>query len=120
MKMELLKNICAKLGLNSFLARVARTDNNRIAAHAFSSSYFVFLKKARRQYPISYMPFKLHLMSRSVHITKRNFKGLTNKELDKQAKDSTSELRQWAKKSLLKEEVKKTRKQEKIKNKKDK
>ncbi len=49
-------------------------------------------------------------MSRSVHITKNNFKGLTKKELDEQTVDSSSELRQWGRKSLLKEEVKKTRK----------
>ncbi len=50
-------------------------------------------------------------MSNSIHITKRNFKGLTKKELDEQAVDPNSELRQWGRKSLLKEEVKKTRKQ---------
>ena len=54
-------------------------------------------------------------MSRSVHITKKNFKGLTNKELDAQAVDPTSELRQWVRKSLLKEDVKKSRKQKKSK-----
>ena len=50
-------------------------------------------------------------MSNSIHITKRNFKGLTKRELDEQAVDPNSELRQWGRKSLLKEEVKKTRKQ---------
>jgi len=52
-------------------------------------------------------------MSRSIHVTKKNFKGLSKKQLDEQAIDPTSELRQWGKKSLLKEEVKKTRKEKK-------
>ena len=50
-------------------------------------------------------------MSRSIHITKKNFKGLTKKELDEQVIDSTSELRQWSRKSILKKEVKQERKQ---------
>jgi hypothetical protein len=53
-------------------------------------------------------------MSKSIHITKKNFKGLTKKELDEQAIDPTSKLRQWSRKSLLKEDIKKTRKQKKI------
>jgi len=48
-------------------------------------------------------------MSRSIHITKKNFKGLTVKELDEQANDPTSELKQWGVKSTIKKEVKKTR-----------
>ena len=52
-------------------------------------------------------------MSRSIHITKKNFKGLTKKELDEQAEDPNSELREWARKSELKKEVKKKRKNEK-------
>jgi hypothetical protein len=52
-------------------------------------------------------------MSRSIHITKKNFKGLTKKELDEQANDPNSELKQWGRKSLLKKDVKKNRKQEK-------
>lgn len=52
-------------------------------------------------------------MSRSIHITKKNFKGLSKRELDEQASDPNSELRQWGKKSSLKEEVKKSRKQKK-------
>jgi len=48
-------------------------------------------------------------MSRSIHITKKNFKGLTKVELDAQANDPNSELNQWAKKSALKKEVKKCR-----------
>jgi TfoX/Sxy family transcriptional regulator of competence genes len=51
-------------------------------------------------------------MSRSIHITKKNFKGLTKKELDEQAEDPNSELREWVRKSELKKEVKKTRKKE--------
>lgn len=52
-------------------------------------------------------------MSGSIHITNRNFKGLTKKEVDEQANDPTSELRQWSKKSTLKKEVTKARKQKK-------
>jgi len=54
-------------------------------------------------------------MSRSIHITKKNFKGLTKKELDEQANDPTSELSQWGRKSILKENVKKTHKKKKDK-----
>jgi hypothetical protein len=49
-------------------------------------------------------------MSRSIHITKKNFKGLTKKELDEQAEDPNSELREWGRKSALKKEVVKKRK----------
>jgi len=52
-------------------------------------------------------------MSRSIHITKKNFKGLTKKELDEQAENPNSELREWVRKSELKKEVKKKRKNEK-------
>ena len=54
-------------------------------------------------------------MSRSIHITRKNFKGLTKKELDEQAEDPNSELREWVRKSELKKEVKKERKNEKNK-----
>jgi hypothetical protein len=49
-------------------------------------------------------------MSRSIHITRKNFKGLTVKELDEQANDPTSELKQWSVKSTIKKETKKLRK----------
>ena len=52
-------------------------------------------------------------MSKSIHITKKNFKGLTKSELDEQSEDPNSELRQWARKSLLKKEVDKKRKNKK-------
>jgi hypothetical protein len=55
-------------------------------------------------------------MSRSIHITIKNFKGLTVKELDEQANDPTSELNQWSVKSTIKKEVKKTRKKNKDNN----
>lgn len=54
-------------------------------------------------------------MSKSIHITKKNFKGLTKTELDEQAEDPNSDLRQWSRKSLLKKEVIKERKNKKIK-----
>ncbi len=47
-------------------------------------------------------------MSKSIHITKKNFRGLTKSELDEQGQDSNSELNQWAKKSLIKKRLKKT------------
>ena len=49
-------------------------------------------------------------MSKSIHITKKNFKGLSKKELDEQGEDPNSELRQWVHKSELKKDVKKKRK----------
>ncbi|WP_162628177.1 hypothetical protein [Arcticibacterium luteifluviistationis] len=52
-------------------------------------------------------------MSKSIHITKKNFKGLTKAELDQQAQDPNSELREWALKRAKKKEVKKNRKNEK-------
>jgi hypothetical protein len=52
-------------------------------------------------------------MSRSIHITTKNFKGLTKKEQDDQLEDPNSELRQWGRKSVLKDEVKKERKNKK-------
>lgn len=55
-------------------------------------------------------------MSRSIHITKRNFKGLSKKEIDAQSEDPSSDLKQWAKKSSLKSEVKKNRKEKRKNN----
>lgn len=55
-------------------------------------------------------------MSRSIHITRKNFKGLTKSEIDEQANDPNSELRKWGKKSNLKETIKKERKIKKSKN----
>ena len=54
-------------------------------------------------------------MSRSIHITRKNFRGLTVKELDEQVNDPTSELKQWSVKSTIKQEVKKKRKADKEK-----
>jgi len=49
-------------------------------------------------------------MSKSIHITKKNFKGLTKTEIDEQALDPSSELNEWGRKSSIKKEVKKNRK----------
>jgi len=49
-------------------------------------------------------------MSRSIHVTYKNVRGLTKKEIDEQAADRTSELRQLGRKSELKKSVKKARK----------
>jgi hypothetical protein len=48
-------------------------------------------------------------MSRSIHITKKNFRGLAKNEIDEQAQDPNSELTEWAKKSGIKKRVKKLR-----------
>lgn len=55
-------------------------------------------------------------MSNSIHITIRNFKGLTRSELDEQSCDPNSDLKQWSKKSEIKKEIKKKRKFDKSQN----
>ncbi len=52
-------------------------------------------------------------MSKSIHITIKNFRGLTKKELNEQVSDPDSELKQWSEKSAIKREVKKNRKSQK-------
>lgn len=52
-------------------------------------------------------------MSRSIHITRKNFKGLTKKELDEQTENPNSELREYVRKSELKKEIQRKRKNEK-------
>ena len=49
-------------------------------------------------------------MSKSIHKTSKDVKGLTKKEVDEQLADPNSDLRILARKSLLKEEIKKNRK----------
>lgn len=49
-------------------------------------------------------------MSRSIHITLRNFKGLSKTQVDEQAADPKSELNQWVKKSQIKKQVRSSRK----------
>ncbi len=41
-------------------------------------------------------------MSRSIHITIRNFRGLTKQELEEQYNDKNSDLNLWAKKKGIK------------------
>jgi len=53
-------------------------------------------------------------MSRSIHTTYKELKGLTKKELDEQYNDSNSDLSALAKKSILKKKVLKDRKQKKL------
>ena len=50
-------------------------------------------------------------MSRSIHVTKKNFKGLTKTEIKDQANDPNSDLTKWSKKFSIKKEVKKKRKE---------
>ena len=50
-------------------------------------------------------------MSRSIHVTRKNFKGLSKSEIDEQAIDSGSDLNQWSKKKQIKKETIVKRKQ---------
>jgi hypothetical protein len=50
-------------------------------------------------------------MSGSIHVTKRNFRGLTKKEVEEQAANPDSDLRKWNKKSLIKKQIRKKRKE---------
>lgn len=52
-------------------------------------------------------------MSRSIHITSKNFRGLTKREIDEQYVDPTSELNQWADKLHIKKIRVKSRKENK-------
>lgn len=49
-------------------------------------------------------------MSKSYHVTRKNFKGKTKEKLNEMADDPYSELREWAKKSQIKKDIKKQRK----------
>ena len=53
-------------------------------------------------------------MSKSIHTTYKVVRGLTKKELEEQVNDPESDLAKLGNKSLLKNEVKMTRKNEKI------
>ncbi|MFN8152730.1 MAG: hypothetical protein U0Y08_00410 [Bacteroidia bacterium] len=55
-------------------------------------------------------------MSRSIHVTTKNLRGLTKEEHDEQLDDPYSDLRQWAKKSNLKIVIKKIRQTKKKTN----
>jgi hypothetical protein len=57
--------------------------------------------------------YKTDIMSRSIHTTRKDVKGLTKKQVDEQLADPNSDLRVLARKSLLKETVKKNRKNKK-------
>lgn len=52
-------------------------------------------------------------MSRSIHKTYKDVRGLTKKELDEQFKDPNSDLAKLSKKSSIKKDVIKQRKQKK-------
>ena len=52
-------------------------------------------------------------MSRSIHTTYKDLKGLTKKEIDEQFADPNSDLASLAKKSSIKKEVVKERKKKK-------
>jgi len=57
-------------------------------------------------------------MSKSIHITVKDFKGLTKAEIDNQASNPNSDLNKWNEKSKIKREVKLDRKRNELKNKK--
>lgn len=50
-------------------------------------------------------------MSRSIHVTYKNIKQLSKKDIDEEAKDPDSLFRQWAKKLSIKDTVPRQRKQ---------
>ena len=53
-------------------------------------------------------------MSKSIHTTYKDVKGLTKKEIEDQYNDPESDLAKLGHKSLVKSEMKKSRKNEKI------
>ncbi len=53
-------------------------------------------------------------MSKSIHTTYKDVKGLTKKELEEQFNDPESDLTKLGHKSFVKSEMKKSRKNEKI------
>jgi hypothetical protein len=50
-------------------------------------------------------------MSKSIHTTYKNLKGLTKSEIDEQANEPSSDLHKLAEKSKIKKEVKRKRKE---------
>lgn len=50
-------------------------------------------------------------MSRSIHLTYKNIKQLSKKDIDEEAKDPDSLFSQWAKKLSIKDTVSRQRKQ---------
>ena len=50
-------------------------------------------------------------MSRSIHITYKDIKQLSKKEIDEEAKDPDSIFRQWSRKLVIKDSVPRQRKQ---------
>lgn len=55
-------------------------------------------------------------MSRSIHTTYKDLKGLTKKEVEEQYNDPNSDLAELAKKSSIKKKVLKGRKQKNLNN----
>jgi hypothetical protein len=44
-------------------------------------------------------------MSKSIHVTIKNFRGLTKSQLDEQFVDPNSDMNQWSKKSAIKKDT---------------
>ncbi len=55
-------------------------------------------------------------MSKNIHVTIKNFKGLTKTQLEEQFVDPDSDLAQWSKKSSIKKKIKNKRKANKSKD----
>jgi len=64
----------------------------------------------RRQQSSKRYRDEIKSISRSIHVTRRNFKGLTKTEIDAQSNDTHSDLMQWTKKKEIKKSQKKRRK----------
>ena len=52
-------------------------------------------------------------MSKSIHLTIKDFKGLTKEEIDEQAFEPNSDLNKWSEKSKIKKKIKLERKRKK-------
>ena len=57
-------------------------------------------------------------MSKSIHITIKDFRGLKKEEIDKQVCEPSSDLNKWSEKSKIEKEIKLERKRKKKENKK--
>ena len=52
-------------------------------------------------------------MSKSIHITIKDFRGLKKEEIDKQVCEPSSDLNKWSEKSKIEKEIKLERKRKK-------
>jgi hypothetical protein len=59
---------------------------------------------------------RLNEMSDSYHVTIKNFRGCSKRDLAEQSNDPESDLSQWAEKRKVKREIKKSRTEDKQRN----